>query len=83
MGVSTSQYAEGMIPNYIPMHHPGDMLLPPSDLLKYDSLPKSIRDQILDEQTYDLYGKAGLYLDDGYIDRPKGNADREYTSWLQ
>ena len=29
---------------YVPFTHPGTRLLPPSELLKYDSLPQSIQD---------------------------------------
>lgn len=50
--------------------------------MKYDSLPVSIKDQIMDEDTYDIYGKAGMFFEDSNIDAPIGEASRDYTTWL-
>jgi hypothetical protein len=56
-----------------PLVHPGTNLLPPKDLVKYENLPKSIHDQILDAHTYDHYGKNGWAFDaDTLIDAPTG-----------
>jgi hypothetical protein len=68
----------------MPYYHPGSQLLPASDLVKFDSLPPSVFDQISgDGQYYDIYGKMGLAFDDGLIDAPVGKAGRDYTSWLE
>ena len=69
--------------NYVPYYHPGSQLLPASDLVKFDSLPPSVFDQISwDRENYDLYGKMGIAFEDGMIDAPIGQASIDYTSWL-
>jgi len=58
--------------------------LPASDLVKFDTLPSSVFDQISrDGQMYDLYGKMGIAFEDSLIDAPVGKASIDYTSWLQ
>ena len=36
----------------------------------------------MNEDQYDLYGKSGIAFDDGFIDRPSGQAAQDYTQWL-
>ena len=70
--------------NYVPYYHPGSQLLPASDLIKFDSLPSSVLNQISgDGEMYDLYGKMGIAFEDSMIDAPVGKASIDYTSWLQ
>jgi len=46
-------------------------LLPPKYLSRYDSLPRSVRDQIFDDNNYDLFGIYGIAYDDyTVIDAP-------------
>lgn len=63
--------------------HPGRDLLPPSDIINYPTIPASVLDQIsLDGSHYDLYGKFGIAYEDSYIDRPYGEAQRDFEEWL-
>lgn len=72
------------MPIYTPGFHPGSVLLPPGELIKYDNLPKSITDQInFDGSAYDLYGKMSAAFEDGLIDGPTGKAARDYEAWLK
>ena len=69
---------------YTPYQHPGTLLLPPKELLKYDSVPQSIVDQIsADGEFYDLYGKFGTAFEDSLIDAPTGKAADDYKEWLR
>ena len=69
---------------YTPYQHPGTLLLPPKDLLKYDSLPQSIVDQIsADGEFYDIQGKFGVAFEDTLIDAPYGQAANDYKEWLR
>ena len=38
------QQSQNAIPSYTPFQHPGHVLLPPKDLMQYESLPQSIHD---------------------------------------
>ena len=80
-------YAGGggaLVPSYTPGFHPGSVLLPPSELVKWDSLPPSVADQIFDGNTYDYYGKHGIAFDqDTMIDGPVGKAKIDYENWLK
>ena len=50
--------------------HPGFLLLPPRNIMDYNTLPLSVRGQIYDGDSYDLYGKMGIAFDDTFIDGP-------------
>lgn len=59
--------------------HPGVYLLPPREIMIYDSLPKSVRGQIYDGGMYDLYGKFGMAFDsNSLIVKPIGQAEKDY-----
>ena len=62
--------------------HPGVYLLPPKDIMMYDTLPQTVRNQIYDASMYDLYGKYGGAFDDSMIYAPVGSAKKDYESWL-
>ena len=94
MGTNTASVSQAMMPyggsgmlpyNYNPglQIHPGSYLLPPVELSKYSSLPDSIRGQIMDDSEYDIFGKAGLFFDDGSLDRPTESALMDYREWLR
>jgi len=52
-------------------------------LRRYDNLPKSLRDQIFDDDNYDIFGiNSGAYDDYTFIDAPIGSAAADYKSWL-
>ena len=68
---------------YSPGKHPGEYLLPASELCKYQDLPKSVKDQMHGCQYYDYYGDmSGIYEQDTMIDRPLGSAALDYEKWL-
>ena len=68
---------------YVPGQHPGTYLLPPSVIMNMESLPDSVKGQIFDEETYDLYGKFAMAYEDGLIDSLVGKAKRDYEAWLK
>jgi hypothetical protein len=52
-------------------------------LNQYDSLPKEVKKQILDDDNYDHYGKLGVAYDqDTLIEKPTGDAEKAYELWL-
>ena len=56
-------YQAGDMAIYTPGKHPGEYLLPASELCKYQDLPKSVKDQMYGCQYYDYYGDmSGIYL---------------------
>ena len=68
---------------YVPGHHPGTYLLPPSAIQDFQTLPESVRAQIFDGDTYDSHGKLALAFDGGLLDSPVGKAKRDYEAWLK
>ena len=45
--------------------------------------PKALKDQIFDENTYDIHGRFAIAYEDGLIDSPVGFAKKEYEKWLK
>ena len=70
---------EAEVKVYRPGTHPGQYLLPASELLKYPNLPKSVKKQMNGSQNYKIGGKSGK---DTVIDRPDGKASISYQKWL-
>lgn len=66
------------------VQHPGEILLPPTDLLSFPTLPASVMKQIsFDAKYYDYYGKYSAAFEDSMIDAPQGKAKRDYEDWLR
>lgn len=89
---NTSSAAGGPVPichayTYCPgnLVHPGEVLLPPSDLLNFPTLPNSVLGQISqDGLYYDYYGKFGAAYDQTtLIDAPVGKAKKDYEDWIR
>ena len=45
--------------------------------------PKELKDQIFDENTYDIHGRFAIAYEDGLIDSPVGYAKKQYEKWLK
>lgn len=83
MGGSTSKDLCSTL-NYTPGTHPGLPLLPPSELLKFPTLPASVLGKIsFDGLYYDHYGKIGVAFEDSMISAPDGRAKTDYEEWLK
>ena len=67
---------------YKPGTHPGQYLLPASELCLFATLPQSVKDQIHDCRYYDYYGDNGLIYEKSAIDRPIEEAEYDYERWL-
>merc|ERR1719453_3048580 len=82
MGGSSQTVCEKL--HYTPGIHPGTMLLPPSDIITYPTLPATVIGKIsFDGLYYDHYGKFGVAFEDSLIDAPDGKAKKDFEEWLQ
>lgn len=81
MGANHSNACENI--KYTPGTHPGEIFLPPSDIINYPTLPATVLGKIsFDGMYYDHYGKFGVAYEDSMISAPDGKAKHDFEQWL-